>query len=362
MFQGLLETVRGNINTVRSIIQTNEKLREIAFGECIVTKQELGEDAEFIISTLMQDIPGATEWRVYDHCAVVTRLYAIYERFVEDLVTDWVQRLPDLFPSYSDLEHRIRETHRIGVGRLLLDLTKNRFQHLSTEGVIRGLFLGVSGGEEKYELVADAFLLHEQNLRRDALDKLFADAGIPNAWGWVEKHRVVKHFVEEVRANENTAEGELNELITYRNDAAHGATIYNFLASNALLELCDFIETLCQALAELVTYQVIERQKSIGQTREIGQITEWFKKPKAAVAAVEETTLSVGGNLFLVGEAYCQLARIESIRIDDVNKDTVETTTGMEVGLKFDVDARKGLRLYSSIASIDSSNESRTHS
>jgi len=34
MFQGLLETVRGNINTVRSIIQTNEKLREIAFGEC----------------------------------------------------------------------------------------------------------------------------------------------------------------------------------------------------------------------------------------------------------------------------------------------------------------------------------------
>ncbi len=262
------------------------------------------------------------------------------------------------FPSYSDLEDRIRETHRTGVGRLLLDLTKNRYQHLSTKGVVRGLFLGVSGGEEKYELVADAFLLHEQNLRREALEKLFADAGIPNAWGWVEKHRVVKHFVEEVRASENTAEATLNDLIIYRNDAAHGANIDDFLASNALLELCDFIETLCQALAELVTYQVIERQKSIGQTREIGQITEWFKKPKAAVATVEETTLSVGGNLFLVGEAYCQLARIESIRIDDVNKDTVETTIGMEVGLKFDVDARKGLRLYTSIASIDSFNES----
>ncbi len=96
----------------------------------------------------------------------------------------------------------------------------------------------------------------------------------------------------------------------------------------------------------LVTYQVIEQQKSIGQVREIGRITEWFKKSRAAVAKVEETTLSIRGSLFLVGEAYCQLATIESIRIDDVDKETVKITSGMEVGLKFDVDAREGLRLY----------------
>jgi hypothetical protein len=346
MFQAHLKTVKVNISTIRSIIQTNERLRGIAFGEGTATRQELEEGAEFIISALMQDAPKATEWRVYDHCAVVTRLYAIYEHFVEDLITDWVQRLPDLFPLYSELADRIRETHRMGVGRLLLDLTKNRFQHLSTEGVVRGLFFGITGGEEKYELVPDAFLLHEQNLRREALEKLFADAGISNAWGWVEKHRVVKRFVEEIRANENTAEGELNELITYRNEAAHGAVIDNFLGSNALLELCDFVETLCQALAELVTYHVIERQKLIGQAVEIGQITEWFKKSRAAVAKVEETSLSVGGNLFLVGEAYCQLGRIESIRIDDADKQSVKTTSGMEVGLRFNVDARKGLHLY----------------
>ncbi|HEY9798316.1 MAG TPA: hypothetical protein V6D30_21975, partial [Leptolyngbyaceae cyanobacterium] len=57
-------------------------------------------------------------------------------------------------------------------------------------------------------------------------------------------------------------------------------------------------------------------------------------------------TLSIGGSLFLVGEACCQLAKIESIRIDELDQESVKVISGMEVGLKFDVDAKKGLCLY----------------
>lgn len=162
----------------------------------------------------------------------------------------------------------------------------------------------------------------------------------------MEKHRKIKHFVEEVRGSENTAEGELNELIDYRNDAAHGAFVNIILSANELIELCDFVEALCQALAELVTYQIVEQQKSTGQAQEIGRITEWFKKSQAAVVKVEETTLSVGTSVFLMGEAYCQLATIQSIRINDADQESVQTSRGMEVGLKFDIEARKKLCLY----------------
>lgn len=332
-------TARENVSTVRSIIKTNDRLRDIAFGRDAATKQ--------LFNILLQDIPKLRDWRVYDHCSAVTRLYAIYENFVENLISHWLGLLPGLFPRYSDLEEKIRNTHQMGVGRLLLELKKNRYEHLSPEEVVRGLFRGVTG-EAEYDLLPDAFLFHEQNLRRETLEKLLADAGIPNAWSWVNKHRSIKNFVEEVRGSQNTAEGELNELISYRNDAAHGAPIDDFLGSSALLELCDFVEALCQALAELVTYQVIERKKSIGQAREIGQITQWFKQHGAGVAKVEETTLSLGGRIFLVseGSSCCRLAAIESIRINDISKEEVQTTPGMEVGLKFNVEARKGFRLY----------------
>lgn len=346
MFQDILMRVKVNINTVRSIIKTNDRLMEISFTSDAVIKTEIDEETELILSKLLQDIPKAREWRIYDHCAVVTRLYAIYESFVEELLRDWLILLPEIYPRYLDLQETIRNTHQVGVGKILTELKKNKYEHLSPEKVMQGLFYG-NTGEKEYELLPDAFLIQEQNLRREPLERLFANAGILKAWVWVEKHRAIKYFLEEIKGNQNTAEGELNEFISYRNDAAHGFPD-DVLGASALLELCDFVDALAQALAELVTYEFIKCKKSIGQIKEIGKITEWFKKPNAGVAVVEEIKLSVGNKLFLVNEdtSCCYLVAITSLQVNDSPVNNLQTTTGMEVGLKFDLSAKKGLRLY----------------
>ncbi len=124
--------------------------------------------------------------------------------------------------NYLELEEKIQNTHREGVGRILIEFKKDRFKDLSENQVIRGLFYGTTNQNKNYELLPEAFLLHDQNLRKDILEKLFADAGIADTWKWVMNYREVKHFVEEIRGNQNTAEGELNQLISYRNEAAHG--------------------------------------------------------------------------------------------------------------------------------------------
>ncbi|WP_413172524.1 MAE_28990/MAE_18760 family HEPN-like nuclease [Anabaena azotica] len=347
MFQNLLMAVKANISTIRSIIKTNEKIREIAFGDVSL----YSEETKTILDDMFQYIPEVTDWRVYDHCAVVTRLYAIYETFVEDLIRDWLILLPGLSLKYSDLNESIRKTHQSGVGRLLQEILKednNRYKNLSVQQVMLGLLNGESG-EDKYQLLPEAFLFHEQNLRKNSLERLLANAGISESWSWILTHRDIKYFVEEIRANENTPEQELNTLISYRNDAAHGTNIDDFLAANALLELCDFVENLCQALCELVTWRVLEKKESesIGQAQVIGKITEWLKKPKAAILTADrEYPLSVGNSVFLVGKSYCQEATIKSIQHNGESISEIKTTPGMEIGLKFDVDARKDLRLY----------------
>ncbi|BAZ12049.1 hypothetical protein NIES4071_38770 [Calothrix sp. NIES-4071] len=344
MFEEHLLAVRKNTSTVRYIIKTNEVSRKTAFAENAATKPVTQEGTELLVNS-QENIPSIQDWRLYDHCSVVTRLYAVYERFVEDLVKDWLKIIPKLFPLYLHLDERIKNTHQTGVARLLLELKKNRYENLGLEKVVGSLFYGVTNQE--YELVPEAFLFHEQNLRREILDKLLADAGIINAWSWLDKHRNITKFLEEVRENEVTAEKELNDLIIFRNQAAHGASPV-ILDYPKLLELCDFIDILCEAITELVTYRVIQYQLSVGQAREIGEITEWFKKQQAGVVKTEATNLSVGENLFLANETifYCQLAIIQSIRINDNAVEQVQTTPGMEVGLRFNIDARKGLRLY----------------
>ncbi len=158
----------------------------------------------------------------------------------------------------------------------------------------------------------------------------------------------MKKFIEEIRGGQNTSEGELNELISYRNEAAHGSLIDDFLGFNALLELCDFVESICEALIDLVTYKVIKQKERIGKAQKIGEITEWFQKPQAGVAQVTDISLKTNSNLFLVNEniAYCQPAVIQSIQIEGKTIQEVKATQNMEIGLKFDVDAKVGLGLY----------------
>lgn len=345
MFEDLLQKVSVKISTVRGIIETSHRLRRIVFRDSL-NKQKLAENPEF--AALIEVIPSEEEWEIYDRSAVVTRLYAIYERFVEDLISDWLRRMPDLVPRYSDLGEKIQNTHREGIGRLLIDIKKNRFQHLSVEKVVQGLSCGITD-TGKYELLPDAFLLHEQNLRKEVLETVLKNAGIDEAWKWVINHKEIKYFVEELRGNQNTAEGELKQLVDYRNKAAHGSTD-EILGTQELLDLGDFVEALCNSLADLVTYNIILLQSHRGLVREIGKITEWFKKPQAGVAKVKEVTLTVEERVFLVlvndELSYCYAAKIESIQLNDISHNQVEITSEAEVGLKFDRDARIGLTIY----------------
>ena len=344
MFENLVEIVNVNINSIRAIIQTNDRLRKIV-EEGRVNIQRPKDNQEIV--ELLKGVPNEKEWELYEHCAVVTRLYAIYERFVEELISTWLQYLPQLVENYLELDEKIHNTHREGVGRILIEFKKDRFKDLSENQVIRGLFYGTTNPNKNYELLPEAFLLHDQNLRKDILEKLFTDAGISNTWQWVVKHRKVRNFIEEIRGNQNTAVTELNQLISYRNEAAHGV-VDQILGTQELLDLGDFIKALCQALAELVTYQIIQKQTSIGKAKEIGEITEWFKKSKAAVAIINNSNLSRGTNVFLVSEtsSYCRLSTIESIQINNTSQENIEITSATEVGLKFDIDAKKGLKVY----------------
>ena len=100
---------------------------------------------------------------------------------------------------------------------------------------------------------------------------------------------------------------------------------------------------------DLFTYKVIKRKEKIGTAKCVGKISEWYKKPQAGVAKVNDTSLKIESSLFLVNEniAWCQPAIIQSIQIDKISIDeTGYVEEELEIGLKFDVDAKQGLALY----------------
>lgn len=118
MFSELLKKAKENIESVRAVLRANEQMRTVLFGVHDATTIDHREYFSRAIGVSLD----ATGWRVYDHCAGLTRLYTIYEQFVSELVRDWLILLPTLVLDYNSLEKCVLDAHRIGVARLLQNI------------------------------------------------------------------------------------------------------------------------------------------------------------------------------------------------------------------------------------------------
>jgi MAE_28990/MAE_18760-like HEPN len=87
MFYDLSNKIKPNLDIIRQSIKLNQKIRDLASR----TANEI--ELSPLFKELIEVIPTDGEWLSYENCAAVTRLYAIYESFVEDLITAWIQEL-----------------------------------------------------------------------------------------------------------------------------------------------------------------------------------------------------------------------------------------------------------------------------
>ena len=328
MFSALVSSLKNEIEIVRQALRINELLRS-TFSNPSLNAANIDP----LLVSIQKTLPDTTDWRIYDHCASITRLYSIYEGFVDGLLTNWLTLIPDLFQDYAQLDNSIKKRHLQGVGQLLQDLDQRRYVHIQPQEILQGLYYGVSG-QRPYELFPKAFLKRSQNLRKEILEDMFSRSGIPNCWHWVETYQSIRDFITFVHGNSNTAEAELQELLDYRNEASHNYLITSVLNTKAILEKADFLEAVCLALAELVTSRILEQQVQLAQASQVGTITEVFKRSGAVVARMNNVKLFVGQKLYISSPTTCHAVLVESIQINDVSVDNVAIDVNLEIGLK----------------------------
>src|SRR6185312_7181663 len=107
------------------------------------TKGAGGDD---LWGAVRQYDPGSPAWQIYDHCAALLRLYAVYSIFVEDLVADYLQSLPHAYGTYDRLPEPVLRQHRIGFGQIMLKLgDSGPYRHLKESEIILQLSNGMAG-------------------------------------------------------------------------------------------------------------------------------------------------------------------------------------------------------------------------
>lgn len=324
MYSAFLERTLRSIDSLKRHIATSESIRVLIHDTAI--SSSLAPDAAILSS---HGAPERTEWRIIDHCATVTRIYAIYEQFFHEMLAEHLGLL-QRYMDFSALPEELRNAYRRGLGTILDKKDGPRYAHLDLADLV-GQY-GRALTKKRYVLEPLSLLMHEQNLRIPELLRLVNGFGIVNLKGWIDNHHLVQKFFDGNR-NSASAEKEMEELIKYRNEAAHGSIqVDNILGAHYLFEFCDFIGVLCTMFSECVSSAGIDCLIVAGRAQAQGKITEVFSKGKILVGSLSGT-FSVGDTLYLRKKNYCAARRIDSLQLNGVDHPSVTLTVPTELGI-----------------------------
>ncbi len=336
MYNAFLQRTTETISALGKHILTSDHFRTAVFDGAL--KCAAGTPCFDPALGSTRTAPDRLEWRVIDHCAAVTRIYAIYEQFAHEMIREHLSLLQGWI-SFADLPEPIRSSYRLGIAKILDKKEGPRFADIDLAQLIGGYDRALTGDE--YTLEPRAMLMQEQNLRLPELQRFMTACGIAGVTAWIEQHRALKDFFASDDRLTATAASEMAELIKYRNDAAHGSIdISDILHVNVLIEFCDFVAAVCEAMAERVQLAGLHSLKPYDHVKERGKVTESQKGGKVAIGAMTGF-FKVGSTVYLCGETYCVERRILSLQLEGVSHEEVNLTSATELGMMFDAPGKK---------------------
>jgi MAE_28990/MAE_18760-like HEPN len=350
MFEHLTSQLESEVKTSLKVLAVNETIRDLLITQYDFlstlqhdTPAHVDGAVELVnsLGSLISNIPGKVDWQVYDHCAAVTRIYAAYERFVSDLVGEYVRMLPKLYAKYSELPSNITKQHRKGIGHILSKLGETgRYKNIEEQAVVVQLATGLSGATS-YTLLTEAFFIDRQNLRFEALLRLFSSLGFENAGIFIKGYPAIVDFISRERAEVGSVEKELQSFVDYRNEAAH-KKVENLLSPEETGAVGRFICALGYALADLIKSEIYRRHMDLKHYSVVLKILETCYGGKVVVGVPDSgVSLRVGDEIVICGKEVCRCATLEDIQLDGASVSETYGDGVKEVGIKLDVKAPK---------------------
>lgn len=323
MFSGLAANAIAQIDTAERLIHVHEALAEDSVDRLAIKQ--------------------------YAAASCLTRLYAIFEWFVESSIAEFLDALPELVP-FGTLEDDLKNAYRSGVSHILDRIDSERYKHLIHETVVRWYYEALSNSSP-YRLIAEALTRHEQNLRLPVLDGLLARLQAKDVRQWLSWSPDVVSLFGEAPVSVDLVESELRNLIQLRNDAAHGL-LSDLPGVGVLVRFCLLVKALVSSVASFLRRALIERRLKADKMLLIGSVTEVFARPGAFVATMKlNVEVRLGATLYFSGRGFCDEEKVLSIMDNDIRVGEIRAVRdGYEVGLQCDHLPRRNSLIFAEMA------------
>lgn len=278
-----------------------------------------------------------TKIRQYAYATSVTRLYAIFEHFVEKTLSSYLDYLSEN-KTYANLSPGLKREYRIGFSHVLSRIDQPRFSSLNHEDLIEKYHRAINEGVSNYQFIAEALIRHDNNLRPNVIFELFSRLGLTGLENWLIMSAKEYGLYDSEERIKEQFESELNNFIEVRNDSSHG--VPEQIGSQSILQRhCELIFLLVNSITSFVEKEIFILLQLAGKTFKIGNVTEVFNRAGASVAKVnKESIISLDVDYVFEDSFNFYRQKFIAVKIndDDVGAEFSALDNNVEIGIKCD--------------------------
>jgi len=339
-------------NTTAELLEQIETLTEAAKLSDVVREEAarlsaLGGPRNAFENALVAGAPPLGLWRVYDHCAMVTRIYSVLDVFISSLARDVCDAYPRYRESYSKLPERVRKAHRVGFGKIILEIEEKRYHRTLDQADLVTTYLDGFNGTIPYRLIPEAFLAAKRALRFPELLAILNTLGFDEVEQKLAGHPFLRPYLADVPPAERkgSLQKRLDEFIDARNEAAHSA-VSNTWATDRLFAVAYFVRDICLAIADIGATSFARRSLDLGMLTKIGRVTEVYGGGYIVVVQSDACTVGVGTEVVVCHAEGTKLGLIVSVEINDASVEGATVSAGSELGLNVTVKCHENDEIF----------------
>lgn len=185
-----------------------------------------------------------------NYSALIVALYGAVERFGEASISEYVEYLNRVSPSYGALPAQLRDAHLEAAVKLLQAPDRDRYA--AAEEVVNDLHSCLSGGAT-FRINPGTFAYHSANFRSALFRDLWARVGVSALTDSILADDGYRAAVDALDPSTAPSFFRFDDVAERRNEVAHGSTPSDILSIDIFLGYAAIVAAFCQALVRRAT-------------------------------------------------------------------------------------------------------------
>ncbi len=179
---------------------------------------------------------------------------AQFEQGVRDLIDEAAIQTVGKTGTFALLPTKMQEEHTNGCGRILQNLTQDKYRHLSAAGIVAALHGCVVTGATPAALIVEAFSSNERNFKPQIVSEHVGRLGVKQVWTLLSQQPALQtHFGTASPTDAaRFARERLERIMDKRNTIIHRAKGFAAPSEADTRECAMFFTGLTEALAHVL--------------------------------------------------------------------------------------------------------------